>query len=102
VCAASSRPVLLKKLDLVPQHESRLVPPRASTISGNRRNFTFGEIPAKSGNFRRTRETSRNFRGFRKPPTATFARSPSRRPRAARARPAATAMGPCSLVSRPT
>jgi hypothetical protein len=73
VCPPSSRPVLLKKLDLVPQHESRLLPPRARTISGNRRNFTFGEIPAKSGNFRRVRETSRNFRGFRKPPAATSA-----------------------------
>jgi hypothetical protein len=40
-----------KKLNLVGEHQSRLLPPDATTISGNRKKFTSGEIPAKSGNF---------------------------------------------------
>jgi len=40
-----------KKLDLVGEHQSRLLPPDATTISGNRKKFTSGEIPANSGNF---------------------------------------------------
>src|SRR6185437_10600142 len=41
-----------KKLDLVGEHQTRLLPPDATTISGNRKKFTSVEIPANSGNFR--------------------------------------------------
>ena len=54
----------LKTLDLVDEHQSRLLPPLATTIPGNRKNFTSGEIPANSGNFLEPQKTSRNFRGF--------------------------------------
>lgn len=76
LCAGSSRPVPPStKLDLVHAHESRLLPPGATTISGNRKNFTSGEIPANSGNFRRREQTSRNFRTFRESPVAGIARA---------------------------
>jgi hypothetical protein len=54
-----------KKLDLDGRHQTPLLPPIATTISGNRKKFTSREIPAKTGNFRRRRRTSRNFRAFR-------------------------------------
>jgi hypothetical protein len=37
--------------DLIGKHQIRLLPPDATTISGNRKKFTSGEIPANSGNF---------------------------------------------------
>ena len=51
-------------LDLVGEHQSRLLPPRATSISGNRKNFTFYEIPANSGIFLIPRQTWRKFRRF--------------------------------------
>jgi hypothetical protein len=45
-----------KKLDLVGEHKPAR-PPVATTISGNRKKFTSGEIPANSGNFRDRRES---------------------------------------------
>jgi len=63
---------LLKKLNLVGGHQSRLLPPRATPNSGNRKNFTIREIPANSGNFCKRRQTSRKFRSF---PAAVRSRS---------------------------
>jgi uncharacterized membrane protein len=48
----------------VDEHQTRLLPPRATPNSGNRKNFPLGEIPANSGNFFACDQTSRKLGGF--------------------------------------